>query len=167
MLVAWGSFSCIHHWHFVLLFSFVPLKQWLKLYLFAADGTVSCIPRINDKRVLRDGDTSCSQSQTVYSYTKYWLSVNFNVSLRMRRGITERTAVFTVLYVQETGPYLHIQFLGAFANVRKTTASFFMCLSVRMEQHVSHWTDFHEIWYSSVFRKICWEISVFIAMCRE
>jgi hypothetical protein len=30
-----------------------------------------------------------------------------------------------------------------------------VCLSpsVRMEQLVSHWTDFHEIWYLSIFRK--------------
>ena len=27
------------------------------------------------------------------------------------------------------------------------------CLSVRMEQLCSHWTYFHEIWYSTVFRK--------------
>ena len=38
---------------------------------------------------------------------------------------------------------------GAFAKLRKATVSFFMfaCLSVRMEQLGSHWTDFDEILY--------------------
>jgi hypothetical protein len=29
-----------------------------------------------------------------------------------------------------------------------------VCMPVRMEQPGSHWTDFHEIWYLRVFRKI-------------
>jgi hypothetical protein len=47
------------------------------------------------------------------------------------------------------------QFLGAFAKLRKATISFFMsvCLSVRMEQLGSHWTDVHEILYFGIFRK--------------
>jgi hypothetical protein len=43
----------------------------------------------------------------------------------------------------------YIQFLGAFAKLRKATISFVMSvcvrLSVRTEQLGSHWTDFHEI----------------------
>jgi hypothetical protein len=35
-----------------------------------------------------------------------------------------------------------------------------VCLSVRMEQLGSHWTDFHEIWYFSIFRKYVEEIQV-------
>jgi hypothetical protein len=46
---------------------------------------------------------------------------------------------------------------GAFLTLRKATISVVwpVCvfLSVRMGQLVSHWTDFHEIWYSSTFRK--------------
>jgi hypothetical protein len=34
------------------------------------------------------------------------------------------------------------------------------CLSVRMEQRVSHMTDFHEIWYLSIFRKSVKKIKV-------
>jgi hypothetical protein len=50
-----------------------------------------------------------------------------------------------------------LDFLGAFAKWRKTiTAS--QCLSVRMEQLGSHWTDFHEIKYLRIFRKSVWEI---------
>jgi hypothetical protein len=63
-------------------------------------------------------------------------------------------------------------FLATYTKLRKATVSFVMSclyvclsvrlslcpyvrpsvrLSVRMEQHGSHWTDFHEIWYLSVF----------------
>jgi hypothetical protein len=40
-----------------------------------------------------------------------------------------------------------LSFLGAFAKFRKATLSFFLsvCLSLRMEQLGSHWTDFDEI----------------------
>jgi hypothetical protein len=34
------------------------------------------------------------------------------------------------------------------------------CLSVRMEQLSSHWTDFHEIWYLGIFRKPVEKIQV-------
>jgi len=46
-------------------------------------------------------------------------------------------------------------FLGAFAKLRGVTISFVMCvrLSVLMELLGSHWTDFHKIWYLSIFRK--------------
>jgi hypothetical protein len=40
-------------------------------------------------------------------------------------------------------------------NSEKRTVNFVMsiCLSVRMEQLGSHWTDFYEIWHLKVFRK--------------
>jgi len=44
------------------------------------------------------------------------------------------------------------QFLGALAKLRKGTVSFLMSPFVSMEQIGSHWTDFHEIWYVSIFR---------------
>jgi len=51
--------------------------------------------------------------------------------------------------------------LGAFAKLLRH-----FCLSVRpffpMEQLGSHWTDFHEVLYLSIFRKICGENSSFI-----
>ena len=45
--------------------------------------------------------------------------------------------------------------LGAFVKLRKATVSFVMsvCPFVRMEQLGSHWTDFHEILFLSIFRK--------------
>jgi len=52
-------------------------------------------------------------------------------------GLSTAGAVFVI---QE-------QVLGALTKLRKTTIGFVMsvCLSVRMEQLGSHWTDFHEI----------------------
>ena len=46
-------------------------------------------------------------------------------------------------------------FQAACAKLRKATISFVTpaCLSVRVEKPGSHWTDFHEILYLSVFRK--------------
>jgi hypothetical protein len=48
-------------------------------------------------------------------------------------------------------------FLGAFAKLRKEIIGFVMSvrLSVRMGQLGSNRTDFHEIWYWRIFRKIC------------
>ena len=61
-----------------------------------------------------------------------------------------------LLYSQEavfgySFPFQAYSFLGAFAELRKATISFVK--SVRMEQLGSHCTDFHEIWYLSIFRK--------------
>jgi len=38
----------------------------------------------------------------------------------------------------------------------------YICLSVRMEQFYSHWTDFQSISYFDHFSGICWEKSRFI-----
>ena len=47
--------------------------------------------------------------------------------------------------------------LRVFRHMWKTAKSDFwrrhICLSVRMEQIGSHWTDFDETWYKSIFRK--------------
>lgn len=42
---------------------------------------------------------------------------------------------------------VYVEILGAFAELRKLTFSFVVsvCLSIRVEQIGSHWTDFHEI----------------------
>jgi len=52
--------------------------------------------------------------------------------------------------------------LGAFVKFRKATTSFVMSvrLSVRMEQLGSHWTDFHETGYLSIFVKSVEKIQV-------
>jgi len=58
-------------------------------------------------------------------------------------GITE--------YLLYIFPFSSGAILGAFAHLRKATIRFVM--SVRTEQLGSHWTDFHEIWCLSIFRK--------------
>jgi hypothetical protein len=52
--------------------------------------------------------------------------------------------------------------LGALETLRKATISFVTSvrLSVRMEQLRSHWTDFHEIWCFTIFRKSINKIQV-------
>jgi len=45
-----------------------------------------------------------------------------------------------------------------FAKLQKATIGFVM--SVSMEQLDSHWTDFHEICYLSIFRKCAEKIQV-------
>jgi hypothetical protein len=52
--------------------------------------------------------------------------------------------------------------LGAFAKLRKATISSIMsvCPSVRMEQLGSHWTDFYETLYLSIFLKSVEKIQV-------
>jgi len=37
--------------------------------------------------------------------------------------------------------------------MRKATYLRRVCTFVHMEERGSHWTDFHEIWYLSIFRK--------------
>jgi hypothetical protein len=53
--------------------------------------------------------------------------------------------------------------LDAFANLLKWQLAL-LCLSVhlsvRMEKFYSHWMDFHEIWYMSIFRKSVKKIKV-------
>jgi len=53
-------------------------------------------------------------------------------------------------------------FLDTFAKWRKSTISFVMSVrpSFRMEKLGSHWTDFHEIWYLSIFQKSAEQIQV-------
>jgi hypothetical protein len=54
-------------------------------------------------------------------------------------------------------------FVGAFAKLRKATIRFMsICMSVRMEQLGSHWMDFHEIWYLTIFRKSVEKVSVLL-----
>jgi hypothetical protein len=52
--------------------------------------------------------------------------------------------------------------LGAFTRLRKAIISSVMsvCSSIHNEQLASHWTDFHEIWYLSIFRESVEKIQV-------
>ena len=59
--------------------------------------------------------------------------------------------------------YLIISFQVLSQNCEKRLLAS-SCLSVRMEQLSSHWTDFHEIRYLSIFLKICREKSVHVSL---
>jgi hypothetical protein len=61
------------------------------------------------------------------------------------------------------------QFLGAFAKLRKATifvmsVRLYVCASVHPPVHMQqlgfYWTDYHEIWYVSIFRKSVQKIQV-------
>ena len=60
--------------------------------------------------------------------------------------------------------YRNAQFLGMFAKLWKVTISFVMpvsvCLSVHMEELISHWKDFQKIWYLGIFWKSVNKIQV-------
>jgi hypothetical protein len=63
--------------------------------------------------------------------------------------------------------------LGPSAKLGRATIGFVLSVcssvrpSVRMEQLRSHWTDFHEIWYLSIFRKSAWKIRFIIKIRQE
>jgi len=64
--------------------------------------------------------------------------------------------------------FFTVEFLGAYATLRKAIIIFVMSvrLSVQMVQLGSHWTDFHEILYFSNFRKSVEKIQVFKNLTR-
>ena len=51
-------------------------------------------------------------------------------------------------------------FLGRVRKIAKSDHSLHICLSIPMELLGCHWTDFHEIWYLSIFRKPVKKIQV-------
>ena len=61
-------------------------------------------------------------------------------------------------YLAKKTPYLVMLLFKRVRKIRKATVSFVMW--VRMEQLDSHWTDFHEIRYLSIFRKSVGKIHV-------
>jgi hypothetical protein len=70
--------------------------------------------------------------------------------------------------MQNVYPELSLNCLVTLAKLRKATLRFFyVCLSVRMEQLFSHWTDFHEFWHLSMFSKMCRENSSFLKIPQE
>ena len=62
-------------------------------------------------------------------------------------------------YLDPETNYHHFVFRRV-CNIAKKRLLASSCLSVCMKQLVSHWTDFHEIWYRSIFRKSVMEIQV-------
>jgi len=61
-----------------------------------------------------------------------------------------------------SGEYRGLLRLCAFTRLRKAIISFVMsvCSFIHTEQFASHWMDFHEIWYLSIFRESVEKIHV-------
>ena len=79
-------------------------------------------------------------------YLRYFLHKN-KITITITHVLTEICAVLKVGFITSTRGYL----LGAFADCEKRLLA--SCLSVRMQQLCSHWTDFHGILYLGIFRK--------------
>jgi hypothetical protein len=64
---------------------------------------------------------------------------------------------------------LLMNFFVSVAKLRKVTISFDMSVSpsLRIEQMGSHWTDFHEIRYLSIFQNFLEEIQVWLKSAKN
>ena len=64
---------------------------------------------------------------------------------------------------------IDVSFLGALEKLRISIISLvlFVSLFVSPEQFGLHWTNFHQIWYLSIFRKLDSENSSFIKTWQE
>jgi hypothetical protein len=88
----------------------------------------------------------------------------FKLTTTKQNVVTELAAVHVKAYFT-----MSRQFSGPFAKVREGTYYLhnacqsvfsYFCPSVRMKQLGSHWTDFHEIWCFSIFRKSVEKVQV-------
>jgi hypothetical protein len=81
-----------------------------------------------------------------------------------------RVVVLLSLFARGLGPILSLKvvFLGSFAKLRGNrpllaSSCLSVRLSVRMEQQLgSPWTDFHEVWHLSIFRKSVEKIEILL-----
>jgi hypothetical protein len=79
-------------------------------------------------------------------------TISFCLELFVKKKVdSDRQGIFTTKSLRHIhrpkteGSYVQV-LLGAIANLQKAIISFMsVCLSVRMEQLASYWTDFHEI----------------------
>ena len=82
---------------------------------------------------------------------------------RKRNGVWDRRSP-ELMREQMFTPGNKFALLGALDKLRKATASFFMSVRLSVcsakEQLRSQWTDFHEFWYLSTFRKYVEKIQV-------
>jgi len=90
-------------------------------------------------------------------YTQQWcMTYRFDDS---SLASCQQTSMYCCVYSEN-----HIIFLGAFADVRKATVSFVICVCP------SEWKNSSRtgrIFMKFYFSKICREISVFVKMCQE
>jgi hypothetical protein len=103
-----------------------------------------------------------SAASTSINCIKHHWSKQFVLPYKYR-NVCDRNTVgtTTVLLTTLTGLFSIFRRVHIIA---KGTVSFVMpvCPSVRMEQLVSHWKDFHKILYFGIFLNICRENSSFI-----
>jgi len=84
----------------------------------------------------------------------------------LRSVFIQNVLMFSFYPLRATCPsYFILVFLGEFAKLWKATISFVLsvCPSVRPFTWIqlgSHWADFHEIWYFSIFRNPVQKIQV-------
>jgi hypothetical protein len=84
-----------------------------------------------------------------------------------RLGVKLTTHLHLVLGLRRSGavpPLNHMPSTVIFRRVRKFAKNDYelchVCPSVRVEQLGSHWKDFHEVLYFSIFRKLVQKIKV-------
>jgi len=150
------------------LVSLVSELQWRK-----AKVRYCCSHARHHEDVWRIGDTT----PCVLNLATRWRWVaDFKLRTPFVRHVSGRVELITRIDSVENWKYpcgvfsfpatncISWQLLVAFAKLRKATFSFVMslCLSFRMEQLDSHWTDFHEIWYLSIFRKCIDNIQILL-----
>jgi hypothetical protein len=70
--------------------------------------------------------------------------------------------IFYMLFWYDKIYVCWVHILGTFANLQKVAVSFMMsvCLPANMEQLGLHWTDFHKIWYLSIFKKFVQKMKI-------
>jgi len=126
-------------------------------------GSVNVIPPVLHFHIYtrictvhKDRRTNAGNHQTNQRFCRYLEAMGSQVLLYW---LVRASEDYSMLITQSNGPN---PFGGAFAKLRRATVSFVMSVwpSVRMEQHGSHGTNFHVIWYLNILRKSLEKIEV-------
>jgi hypothetical protein len=146
--------------------------------LAARDGP-KCLPDLSSRSSVDSHSTWCFTSKCLTDFIALCLD-HCESWLRELRKPEEKLLQTSVLASElqkpkicGSNPRRNKKFLGAFAKFLKANVSFVTsvhlsaCLPVRIEQGGSYWKDFHEIWYWSLFSKICRENSSFVKIWQE
>ena len=99
-----------------------------------------------------DHSHTCNRPNNGAGWEQFWFNFTELHHVRWRYRHTwwflESVESFTIYINSKWNSDCTLVALRALATSRKASS----CLSVRTEQLGSQWTDFHEIWYSSIFR---------------
>ena len=165
---AYGEVVVLLHW--ILTFVPIPLYPvrrslqsvctfWKREKFLASVGIRTMIPQM--PRPYSSHYTNLAIPAAVWRWVAalrwldrwHWVCLCWRwAEIRWRSRTLVRECVFTRLEGDRVGvlPQSKTSFLGAFAKLRKATLTFIMCV---LYLPGSHWTDFHEILYLSIFRK--------------